>query len=53
MVLSKRISRLPSIDCVTWSLEFTFLQAYNEKKQMGQREIQIMQCGERKGAQEG
>lgn len=38
---------------VTWSLEFTFLQAYNEKKQMGQREIQNRQCGERKGAQEG
>lgn len=52
MVLSEGISRLPSIECVTWSLEFIFMQVYNEKKQMGQREILNHAMWGEKGAQE-
>lgn len=38
MVLAE-VSRQPSVDFVMWLLVVTFMQIYNEKEQVGQREI--------------
>lgn len=44
----ERISKISSIDSVTQLLAITLMQMHNEKEQVWQKEIQSIQCEEKK-----
>lgn len=48
MSLKVEFSRHFSINCVIWLLVITFMQVYNEKEQVKQREIENVQYKEKR-----